>query len=313
MSKQIAPLGQRARVDRDQRNEIGRGITLFVLLVVIAGMLQRANNPPSAHPPVGMGIVALGSASDDSIMQTNTSWYYRYGFTGSASVRAQRVYLVPLDYDERALARTLTDHPGSWWMVGNEPNDPHQDNLSPGAYAAFYHRFSKLAQRVDPTCRIMPAGIANADWGWAHDFRESYRHQYGYYPRVDAWNVHNYILEPEHDPWELGEFQRRLLVFRDWMERVGEGAKPLVLSEFGVLFHSLPGGMAVTSEHIISFMQDSVRWMAANGVVNGWAWFATYGGGQFNGELTDAQGTLTPYGRAYRDLAQELAPQEPYQ
>lgn len=300
--------------DVPSRREIRRGLVWFAILLLLAAMMQRADLSPQSRarlqvePPRGIGVVALAWPTAAQLERFGPVWYYTYGFLGETPAGHQRIYLVPVDYDEQALARILTAHPGNWWMVGNEPNDPHQDHLSPGAYAAYYHRFSELAARLDPTYRVMPAGIANADWGWAHDFRESYRFQYGRYPRVDAWNIHNYLLGGEHAPWALDEFQRRILVFRDWMTRVGEGDKPLVLSEFGVLQRTLPDGTPVPPERVIAFMQDSVRWMASSGLVHSWAWFATYSGGLFGGELTDAQDALTPYGEAYRDLAQELAP-----
>jgi len=290
------------------QHEIGRGLLLFAFLLLLAGMMQRAAPSPQTHPPRGAGVVALAWPTAEQLGRFGLVWYYTYGYLGETPPGHQRIYLAPVDYDEESLARVLAAHPGNWWMVGNEPNDPHQDHLSPGAYAAFYHRFNELAAQVDPSYHVMPAGIANADWGWAHDFRESYRYQYGRYPRVDAWNIHNYILDPEHAPWSLDEFQRRILVFRDWMTRVGEGDKPLVLSEFGVLQRTLPDGTPVPPERVIAFMQDSVRWMASSGAVQSWAWFATSSGGLFGGELTDAQDTLTPYGEAYRALVLELAP-----
>jgi hypothetical protein len=308
MSLQIMAPQRPSQPHPEPRHEIGRGVLLFALMLLLAGVMQRASSPQPARPPRGAGVVALAWPTAEQLDRFGSAWYYTYGFLGATPAQHERVYLAPVDYDEQALARTLAEHPGSWWMVGNEPNDPHQDHLSPGAYAAFYHRFDELARRVDPTSRVMPAGIANADWGWAHDFRERYRYQYGRYPRVDAWNIHNYILEPEHEPWALDEFQRRIFVFRDWMSRVGEGGKPLVLSEFGVLQRTLPDGTPIPPERVLAFMEDSVRWMASSGAVDSWAWFATYGGGQFGGELTDAKGALTAYGEVYRALAQEVAP-----
>ena len=133
-------------------------------------------------------------------------------------------------------------------MVGNEPNDPHQDDLSPGAYAAFFHRFATAARAADPTVRMASAGIANADCEWAAAFRDSYREQYGEYPAVDAWNIHNYILEPDRDQLDLAEFQRRIVAFRTWMDEIGEGDKPLFLSEFGALFGLSEGHLGRSAE-----------------------------------------------------------------
>lgn len=284
----------------------GRGLVAFAILLFISSIPQRASSPWHYHPPAGAGFAAAVWPTASQLQEIGPTWYYTYGFAGPAMPGYERVYLVPWQYDDEALARALREHPGQWWMVGNEPNDPSQDNLSPAAYAAFYHRFLEAARRYDPTCRVMNGGIANADWGWAHDFRESYRAQYGRYPRVDAWNIHNFILEPERVPWDLATFQERILIFREWMARVGEGHKPLVLSEFGVLQMRLPDGSDVPPEEVTHFMEASVHWLAATPYVQSWAWFANYTKGQFGGDLYDAQGALTPYGRAYRDLVRSL-------
>ncbi len=284
----------------------GRGVAAFIGLLLIAALQRAAGGPWLRRPPGGPGLVAAVWPTTAQLGQIAPLWYYTYGFSGPTVPGYERVYLVPWHYDDEALARALKEHPGQWWMVGNEPNDPTQDNLSPAAYAAFYHRFVEAARRLDPTCRIMPAGIANADWGWAHDFRASYRAQYGRYPPVDAWNIHNYILEPERAPWDLQAFQERIITFREWMARVGEGDKPLVLSEFGVPQKRLADGSEVPPEEVIRFMRASVRWLAETGYVQSWAWFANDTQGRFGGDLYDAQGGLTPYGQAYRDAIAAL-------
>ena len=144
--------------------------------------------------------------------------------------------MVNPNFSEVRLEDALGRHRSGWWILGNEPNDPNQDDLSPGAYAAFYHRAEGLIRRADPKAHVTPAGISNADWRWAEAFRESYREQYGRYPRVDAWNIHDYVLEPDRDQLDVAEFQRRIIAFHTWMEESGEGDKPLLLTEFGALF-----------------------------------------------------------------------------
>ena len=227
-------------------------------------------------------------------------WYYEYGFEGPALSGHQRVRIVRPGFSEERLAASLRRNPGSWWLVGNEPNDPYQDDLSPGSYAAFYHRFVRIARRADPSCRIAPAGIANADWRWAEAFCSSYQGQYGRHPRPDAWNIHNYILEPDRHQMDLGEFQRRIRAFRDWMERVGEGHKPLLLTEFGAPYGTGRFGRPPEdAADIIEFIGAAVDWLDSTDYVQCWAWFANSTSGQFNGDLYDDEGWLTRFGEAY--------------
>ncbi len=274
----------------------------LIAFALWAALAQRGAHWPAQPPPHGLGLAAAAWPSATELRTLGARWYYVYSFAGDLPPAPQRVLLIPVDFDEAALQAALRAHPGAWWLVGNEPNDPAQDNLSPGAYAAFYRRASALVRRVDPSAQLAPAGLANADWGWAHDFRESYRAQYGRYPHVDAWNIHNYILEPERSPYDLPEFQRRVLDFRTWMARVGEGDKPLILSEFGLLQRNVP------SEQASAFLQAASDWLAGSGQVQAWAWFSNYTAGAFGGDLLDAQGALTPLGEAYRREAPMALP-----
>ena len=194
-------------------------------------------------------------------------------------------------------------------MVGNEPNDPHQDHLSPGAYAAFYHRVERAIRHRAPMAGVVPAGISNADWRWAEAFRASYQAQYGRYPRVDAWNIHVYVLEPDSDQLDVGEFKRRIISFREWMDAIGEGHKPLLLTEFGALFGTgLAGRPAEDPDQLVGYVEETVAWLQATEHVQAWSWFADYTRGQFNGDLYDASRELTSVGEAYRRVIGRHSP-----
>ena len=80
--------------------------------------------------------------------------------------------------DKGAIAAAMKASGSAWWSLGNEPNDPNQDNVSAEAYAELYHAFEGWAAGA-PGCRLVSAGIGNADWNWAEAFREAYRRKYG--------------------------------------------------------------------------------------------------------------------------------------
>jgi hypothetical protein len=274
-------------------------------VLLLAALLLVRSAPRPAYPGPRAGVVAVRWPSSQALDQLGMVWYYTYSSEGPADPRHHRVWMVLPHYDEARLRRALRQHPGTWWIVGNEPNDPYQDNLSPEAYAAFYHRVDRFVRQVDPTARLISAGIANADWQWAEAFCSAYRLAYGRYPRVDAWNVHNYVLEPATSQLDREVMTDRLVAFRQWMDRAGEGHKPLVLGEFGVLMgldrhdprHEPP-------EAIAAFLRDTVAWLYATDDVQAWAWFANDTAGLFNGDLFDAEESLTLYGQAYRDAIQ---------
>ena len=246
-------------------------------------------------------MVVVTHQSTEALDRLGPVWYYTYGFWGADLPGHQRLFMVRPNFSEERLLQALSDHRAEWWILGNEPNDPHQDDLSPGTYAAFYHRVEGLIGRVDPKAHVTPAGISNADWRWAEAFRESYREQHGRYPRVDAWNIHDYVLEPDRDQLDVAEFQRRIIAFRTWMEETGERDKPLFLTEFGALFGSgQTGRPAEDPERVVAYMQETVEWLRETDYVQSYSWFADFTKGQFGGDLYDSEARLTPYGVAYR-------------
>ena len=232
-------------------------------------------------------------------------WYYDYHYrsptmTGHARIRMVRY----LPFDEK-LAEEMRANRGVWWAVGNEPNDPNQDYRTPKEYARLYHDFYYWAKRTDRSCKIIPAGIADADWRWATAFRERYRELYGGYPLADGWNIHYYLLGD--DPYDVPEFKRRILAFRHWMMSIGEDEKPLFLTEFGVLYGSGCCQRPVDpQEKTVKFMRETVSWLAATDHVQHWAWFILNNARDFNGGLFDEMGQMTVYGQTYRDLIAEF-------
>ncbi|MHB0856554.1 MAG: hypothetical protein ACYC5M_03170 [Anaerolineae bacterium] len=125
---------------------------------------------PERGAPRGPGVVIVRQASAEALGHLGVAWYYQYGFEGEALAGCQRVRLVRPHDDPETLRRTARIYRGSWWIVGNEPNDPYQDHLSPAAYAAWYHRMARVVRAADRTAHLVPAGIANADPQWAADF-----------------------------------------------------------------------------------------------------------------------------------------------
>lgn len=275
-------------------------------LVILLAMVQRTATMLPSQPRPRSGVVVIRWTSSDVLDRFGPVWYYQYGFDGPDIHGHQRVYLVsPHFYDDDLLAamrRVARKGPGHWWMVGNEPNDPFQDNLSPSAYAAFYHRVTRLARSADSSLRLVPAGIANADWRWAQAFLDSYRAQFGRDPQVAAWNIHNYILDEDRSQYDLDEFQRRILAFRAWMALAGQGEKPLLLTEYGVLYGGGCCGRPVEDPSLgVEFMRQATAWLEQTDHVQAWTWFSLDSEQQFNGDLLALSGELSLFGQAYVD------------
>jgi Glycosyl hydrolase catalytic core len=269
--------------------------------------------PQIAPLPRGYGVAVAGDKGSRADLDLlGPVWYYDYHAVGADWGSHPRILMVrPADKLSDAELRHLAAiHPGHWWMLGNEPNDPAQDNQEPAAYARFYAHTTAVIRAADPTAGIMPAGIANADTQWAAAFRTQYEQMTGAPPQVDAWNIHNYLLDTA-DPYDLGEFQRRIGKFRAWMAAVGDGDRPLVLSEFGVRYGAgcCNRPLDVLGDGLV-FMRRAITWLEESGQVESWAWFTLDSGDlSYDGNLLRpaVPGTLSPYGRLYGDHARMFA------
>ncbi len=282
---------------------VWRLLTGLAVLMASCGCMAR-RSPPLFLTPFGVGVawVPVTAAQLDAL---GPVWYTDWGWRAPTLAGHERLYMIDCaeaEADRGQIPAAMRASGAAWWALGNEPNDPNVGNRTPEQYAELYHTYEGWAD-VAPRCGILPAGIANADWQWAEAFREAYRDKYGRYPRVDGWNIHNYVLEPGLDPYDVTEFGRRILAFRTWMESIGDGDKPLFLTEFGVLYGSGCCDRPVDPpEKLETFMRDAVQWLQESHTVSGWAWFATTTR-EYNGNLMTPDGDLNSLGETYGQLA----------
>ena len=276
---------------------------LGAVFLCCSGCAGLQDRPRPFSTPFGVD-VGEGPVTKQQLDALGPVWYSDWRWNTPSIGGHERLYVVRCNEvagDRGAILSAMRASGSAWWSLGNEPNDANQDNVTPEEYADLYQVFEGWAASARG-CRILPAGIANADWNWAEAFRQAFQRKYGRYPRVDGWNIHNYILEPGLDPYDVAEFQRRILAFDRWMETVGDGDKPLFLTEFGVLYGSGCCDRPVDPpEKIQSFMRDTVRWLNESHVVAGWAWFATRSE-LYNGSLMTEDGELNDLGETYRGL-----------
>ena len=277
---------------------VGLALFLTALALVLRSWTATQLDLPS---PFGV-CVGYGLGTRDQLDALGQVWYTDYSYQDPGLGNHPRLYMVKSYALNPEVFQAMRGHPGAWWILGNEPNDPAQDNLSPAQYAALYADFYRQARQADPTAHLLPAGIANADWHWAQAFREEYHRLTGGYPVVDGWNIHNYILDQEHDPYDSAEFKRRIVSFRQWQAGIGDGPKPLFLTEFGVLYGAGCCERPLDPpEKGAVFMVETITWLAETDYVQYWAWFAVRSGdATFNGDLFDAAGQPTLFGRTYQ-------------
>jgi hypothetical protein len=239
------------------------------------------------------------------------------------------------------IEQVLGTHPGSIWIIGNEPDVRWQDNVTAEQYAIIYHDAYHFIKAHDPTAQVAIAGVAQPTplrLAYLDRILESYQAAYGQPLPVDLWNVHAYILREERDSWgvdippgmEVGTgqlyeiadhgdimlFRQSILSFRAWMAERGYAERPLVVSEMGIL---LPPDYGFPPEFVADYMRQAFDFLltAANEsgysaddgrLVQYWFWYSLYDPGAYStGNLYDRQTySLTPLGEAYKTYWGEL-------
>lgn len=287
----------------------------LLLLALAAGPLARADGPtlfPSGNERLGFGVTTDVAHFD--LTPLHAGWYVNWGaaerLAHPAGLDFAQIVRVGarISPDLDTLGRIARANPGSLWLVGNEPDCIWQDNVTPERYAEQYHAVYTALRAADPTCRVAIGGVVQAtplrlewlDRVWSH-----YQQTYGVEMPVDVWNVHGFILQElryswgcdippgidatqgmlygvdDHDDMEI--FRRQIIAFRQWMAGKGQRDKPLIVSEYGILFHE---GLGYTYERAHAFMlatfdfflhgTDTQLGYPADGnrLVQRWAWYS---------------------------------------
>jgi hypothetical protein len=170
----------------------------------------------------------------------------------------------------------LAEAPGSMWLIGNEPDVIHQDNVTPQRYAEIYHQLYVYIKQRDPSALVAIGGVGQPTSlrrAYLDIVLDTYEALYGMPMPVDVWNVHAFILREERDSWgvdippgmddslaiqyeledhlDLALFEQLLVDFRAWMAARGYGDRPLLVSEYGFL---MPYEYGFSEEEVAEFM-----------------------------------------------------------
>ena len=139
-----------------------------------------------------------------------------------------------------------------------------QDEILPETYAEAYHDIYEAIKSVDPTAKIGIGGLIQATplrLKWLTMAWDSYKQKYSADMPVDVWNIHNFILREAKNEYGAdippglpgdptkGEyttddsthvdqtlFDKQIRAMRQWMKDRGQQEKPLVVTEYGVLY-----------------------------------------------------------------------------
>ncbi|MFZ1754012.1 MAG: hypothetical protein WBO46_07265 [Caldilineaceae bacterium] len=234
-------------------------------------------------------------------------------------------YTVPYSYTYRPsateIAANAAANPGSLWLLGNEMDrmdwfGSQQDEMLPELYAVAYHELYTLIKDADPLAKVAIGGIVQPTplrLEYLTKVWDTYQLLYGVAMPVDVWNTHAFILREKLDEWGasippgstaiVGEydfgplphpqhidmtiFDKQIRDFRRWMKERGQQEKPLIITEYGVLYHNWMLGIPdEDSQTPINFMLDTFDYFLNTAdcslgytaddcrLVQRWVWFS---------------------------------------
>lgn len=169
-----------------------------------------------------------------------------------------------------------SSHPGMTWLIGNEMDRVdygsgsgcgHQDEMLPELYAQAYHDLYSAIKSADSTAQVAIGGMVEftdlrsqyLDRVWAEYSRLStlYNWDSPTMP-VDIWNIHLYVLQEVKGSWgadippgfnetsgelytildnkDFTKAWAQIVSLRTWMQEHGQQNKPLIITEYGVLW-----------------------------------------------------------------------------
>lgn len=235
----------------------------------------------------------------------------------------------------------LQVHPGSFWLVGNEPDVRWQDNAPAEQYAEQYHEIYQFIKERDPSAKVVAGGIALPTplrLRYLDDVLTHYAATYGKPLPADLWHVHTFTLREESGSWGIGIppgmedssgalyeiedhgridlLQDHVGAFRNWMAANGYADSPLAITEWGIL---LPVDYGFPINFVGQYMGESLEFfrtatgetgLAADDgrLVQYWFWFIIHDYSEYTtGNLFDPlTGELTELGEIYKTYTDDL-------
>jgi hypothetical protein len=322
--------------------------------------------PPYQNPRDRFGFDSEGNdpLTNYDVAALNAGWYSDWGASldpahpdGLTYVQLIRFKAGPDRYDpaqvtispgKSTIAQIAAAHPGSLWMMSNEPDSIYQGNpLLPEVYAHVYHEYYHYIKELDPTAVIANGGIVQPtpcrieylDIVW-----DAYYRAYSETFPVDVWNIHAFVLREVYGSWgastppgvdpscgipyarrdadNMEIFRENLIAFRQWMKDKGDQNKPLIISEYGVLWPSWfadEDGRVWTAARVSHFMTQTFDLFLQEAfpdvgypedgyrLVQAWAWYSLSEDVNYNGYLFRSETKqISSMGQVYADYTAAL-------
>lgn len=321
-------------------------ITLYLLSTFFSSRESNFRERKMQPNRIGFGM----STQADPLLWANklgATWFLDWKTTARRSdLEPEYWQMVRLSKDElrpttREIIALAIEFPGHTWVIGNEPDNIWQDNITAELYAQYYHDLYWLIKKYDPTASIAVGAVSQPTplrLRYLDQVLESYLLRYGHKFPVDWWTMHAYVLREQKNSWgagiptgfmeesgslyeisdhgDLSVFKQNIISFRTWMKNNDYQQMPLAITEYGIL---LPEEFGFSADRITDYLQQSSAWLYSQSdpnlglpadsfyLVQKFAWFSLADEIFPVADLANLdQQTLTETGKAYQEISQKL-------
>jgi len=214
----------------------------------------------------GVGLACDTTPWQEVADATGADWFYDWSVSSARADEAGEKYvpMVRTKYGNLDSATAFAAaYPGSYWLVGNEPNHVGEDNLAPDEAARAYSGLCAAILDVDPSAKCIVGGVLNeteymgemlAYWPSTVPIAGLHWHHYGWSSAATDTSllrqrVDSYVAFTQaHDSnWEV------------W------------LTEFGVIW---TGTENIPQNDVVDFIVGAVNYLGAKEGLTRYSWFA---------------------------------------
>jgi len=185
---------------------------------------------------VVIGWVDTSEELHDLLEEIGVSWFYGHVLGNNTHWQAG-VEFVPmlrtqLDMFKAAIQYIINvrGYVGGYWLIGNEPDNGSQDNLTYAQAVEVYGKALYYVRSIDPTAKFIMLGLVEPKSPWERQFSAAWVARWGEQPPVAGWALHMYPFPKGAET--VGQARDRLLGWlRGWI--TDHPGKECWITEFG--------------------------------------------------------------------------------
>jgi|GEM_PF-4082806 len=301
------------------------------LLLIFFGnlLLLITSSSPTLAGQYGSPKKGVGGEYSAATSATKVSWFYNWQHYSENSFK-QGVRFVPMarvgksesanctgpwkypdfSHYQNLVRNTARNHPGSYWLIGNEPSLGDQDAIQLECALSRYKAAIDFIRQEDPKAQFIVGGFhLNPNRPQVNDFGPALlplKNEAGF----AGWHIHIYVDSQKDVASSVSDFQNILNHFINWLQTNNAGDE-LWVTEFLECFWG--GNRTLNEANIKLLMQQIVPLLEDNRSVTRYAWYlhSDPAGQSWPFALFSHQSQLKSLGQTYSELATTDTPPNP--